>query len=215
MNYPDHEPYDDDYDTNVDRHDQDYPVEDDHQQEETTYSTYTSHDEDNDVSTPRAEGEDFGNDHTRAYTSDRRVASTPQYDWSQTNEAQHRGYIPSDDKRHEYSLENRQGRQANRKQDDESNWPDFLVSKGNQLFFSIAGLVATLTFGAGIIFPIYYLFILDDSEHKYKASKVINWVAFIVPVVLACIVAITMFVAGLMGATVDVPQLPYPYGKIN
>lgn len=67
---------------------------------------------------------------------------------------------------------------------EESNWPVFLIGKGNQLFFSIVSLIVSLGTGLGIILPFYYLFVLDKSHKKDTASKVINWVAFALPLMV-------------------------------
>lgn len=86
-----------------------------------------------------------------------------------------------------------------------SNWPDFLKTQGNQLFFAIINLVVSLGTGIGIILPFYYLFILDDSYEKDKASKVINWVALLLPLIvlfLFIIVSLFAIAVGSAGTTV-------------
>lgn len=89
--------------------------------------------------------------------------------------------------------------------DGNSNWPEFLKTQGNQLFFAIINLVVSLFTGIGIILPFYYLFILDDSYEKDKASKVINWVALLLPLAalfLFIIVSLFAIVVGSTGPTV-------------
>lgn len=86
-----------------------------------------------------------------------------------------------------------------------SNWPEFLKTQGNQLFFAIISLVVSLGTGIGIILPFYYLFILDDSYEKDKASKVINWVALLLPLIvlfLFIIVSLFAIAVGSAGTTV-------------
>lgn len=86
-----------------------------------------------------------------------------------------------------------------------SNWPEFLKTQGNQLFFAIISLVVSLGTGIGIILPFYYLFILDNSYEKDKASKVINWVALLLPLIvlfLFIIVSLFAIAVGSAGSTV-------------
>lgn len=138
--------------------------------------------------------------------------TTPPYNSDQLREAHQRGYVNQGNFTSRREWEERKGH--NSVHHGESNWPSFLKEKGNQLFFSFVSLMLTLSLGAGIVLPIYYLFVLDGSVEKDNVSKVINWVAFIVPLVLVFLLFITMIVAAAMGFDAGRPQLPYPYGKI-
>lgn len=82
-----------------------------------------------------------------------------------------------------------------------SNWPEFLKTQGNQLFFAMINLVISLGTGIGIILPFYYLFILDDSYKKDKASKVINWVALLLPLIALFLFVIVSLFAVAVGST--------------
>lgn len=82
-----------------------------------------------------------------------------------------------------------------------SNWPEFLKTQGNQLFFAIINLVVSLFTGIGIILPFYYLFILDNSYEKDKASKVINWVALLLPLIVLFLFVIVSLFAVAVGST--------------
>lgn len=84
----------------------------------------------------------------------------------------------------------------------DSNWPDFLVSKGNQIFFAFTSLVVTLFSGVGIIYSFYYLFFLDSSHEKNNVAKVVHWITIIVPLLLIFLVFLMFLFAVLMGATV-------------
>lgn len=84
-----------------------------------------------------------------------------------------------------------------RAQDDagESNWPDFLKTREVQIFYSLLSMIVAWTTGVGIVLPAYYLFYLDKKVEKDTAAKVINWVAFIVPIAVLFFYVLLLLIA--------------------
>lgn len=91
----------------------------------------------------------------------------------------------------------------------ESNWPEFLKPKQNQLFYAFVSMVVAWTTGIGLILPAYYLFLLDDKVEKDKASKVIHWVALVVPLFFVFVFIIAALVAAMTGQ--PTPGVPFHF----
>ena len=71
-----------------------------------------------------------------------------------------------------------------------SNWPQFFLDESNQKFFGACSILLSIATSGfvGILMACYFLFVLDDSYVKNSTAKTLNWIALIVPIVLAVIV---------------------------
>lgn len=86
-----------------------------------------------------------------------------------------------------------------------SNWPDFLIEENNQKFYGLASLLGGFATSGiiGLAMAIYYLFILDDSIEKDKGAKIMNWIAFITPLIVYTLTFIGFILFMIMGFAVN------------
>lgn len=82
---------------------------------------------------------------------------------------------------------------------DIGNWPESLVPAEKQKTLGIVSLLLTIFLGFIGMFPSgYYLFYLDNSVEKNDAAKLLNKLAFFIPIVmLALSIIFIVFIFGV------------------
>ena len=89
----------------------------------------------------------------------------------------------------------------------DSNWATWLVDKENQRLFTLIALLTTMSSGIGVGLAAYYLFYLDDSRKKDKASVMMSW-ASIAICILTLIIVVTMGVGAFLAGFALSPAVP-------
>lgn len=89
----------------------------------------------------------------------------------------------------------------------DSNWATWLVDKENQRLFTLIALLTTMSSGIGVGLAAYYLFYLDGSRDKDKASVMMSW-ASIAICILTLIIVVTMGVGAFLAGFSLYPVAP-------
>lgn len=89
----------------------------------------------------------------------------------------------------------------------DSNWATWLIDRENQRLFTLIALLTTMSSGIGVGLAAYYLFYLDDSQKKDKASVMMSW-ASIAICILTLIIVVTMGVGAFLAGFALYPVAP-------
>lgn len=89
----------------------------------------------------------------------------------------------------------------------DSNWATWLIDRENQRLFTLIALLTTMSSGIGVGLAAYYLFYLDDSKKKDKASVMMSW-ASIAICILTLIIIVTMGVGAFLAGFALSPAVP-------
>lgn len=89
----------------------------------------------------------------------------------------------------------------------DSNWATWLIDRENQRLFTLIALLTTMSSGIGVGLAAYYLFYLDDSKKKDKASVMMSW-ASIAICILTLIIVVTMGVGAFLAGFALSPAVP-------